>query len=140
MNRKARSLGMNETVFYDPTGLDLRNTSTAHDLARMVKAAHNYPLIRAFTTTPEHQIVSVRNRVLQYRNSNALVREGNWDISIQKTGYIQEAGRCMVMQTTVGSQPLIIVLLAAGGNSARVNDARSIKTWLEAHPGNWLAG
>ena len=140
MNKKARSLGMNETVFYDPTGLDLRNTSTAGDLARMVKAAHGYPLIRAFTTTPEHQIVSVRTRVLQYRNSNALVREGNWDISIQKTGYIQEAGHCMVMQATVGSQPLIIVLLAAGGSSARVNDARNIKTWLEAHPGNWLAG
>ncbi|WP_293765756.1 serine hydrolase [uncultured Aquitalea sp.] len=140
MNHKARSLGMTETVFYDPTGLDLRNTSTAADLARMVKAAHTYPLIRAFTTTPEHQIVSVRNRLLQYRNSNALVREGTWDISIQKTGYIQEAGRCMVMQATVGSQPLIIVLLAAGGSAARFNDARNIKTWLEAHPASWLAG
>ncbi|MDH0342688.1 D-alanyl-D-alanine carboxypeptidase family protein [Chromobacterium haemolyticum] len=140
MNRKARSLGMSETIFYDATGLDMRNTSTAADLARMVRAAHSYPLIRAFTTTEKHQIQSVSRRVLQYKNSNALVREGDWEISLQKTGYIQEAGRCMVLQATVGSQPLIIVLLAAGGSAARVNDAKSIKTWLEAHPGNWLAG
>ena len=140
MNRKARSLGMTETIFHDATGLDMRNTSTAADLARMVRAAHGYPLIRAFTTTEKHQIQSVSRRVLQYKNSNALVREGDWDISLQKTGYIQEAGRCMVLQATVGSQPLIIVLLAAGGSAARVNDAKSIKTWLEAHPGSWLAG
>ncbi|OWY39546.1 peptidase S11 [Xenophilus sp. AP218F] len=140
MNRKAQSLGMTETEFHDATGLDMRNTSTAADLAKMVKAAQKYPLIRAFTTTEKHEIVSVRNRTLQYKNSNALVREGNWDIALQKTGYIQEAGRCMVLQATVGSQPLIIVLLAAGASSARVNDAKNIKTWLEAHPGSWLAG
>ncbi|OHX11311.1 peptidase S11 [Chromobacterium sphagni] len=140
MNRKARSLGMTETVFHDPTGLDVRNTSTASDLAKMVMAAQKYPLIREFTTTEKHQIVSVRNRVLQYKNSNALVREGDWDIAVQKTGYIQEAGRCMVLQAVVGSQPLVIVLLDAGASSARVNDARNIKIWLEAHPGSWLAG
>jgi D-alanyl-D-alanine endopeptidase (penicillin-binding protein 7) len=139
MNQKARSLGMSNTVFYDPTGLDMRNTSTASDLARMVKAAQNYPLIREFTTTPQHQIVSVSNRLLQYRNSNALVREGNWDIAVQKTGYIQEAGHCMVMQATVGTQPLIIVILDAGGGSSRVNDARALKNWLESHPQSWLA-
>ncbi|POZ60469.1 serine hydrolase [Chromobacterium alticapitis] len=140
MNRKARSLGMTETIFHDPTGLDVRNTSTAADLAKMVKAADDYPLIREFTTTEQHQILSVRNHVLQYRNSNALVREGDWDIAVQKTGYIQEAGRCMVLQAVVGSQPLIIVLLDAGASSARVHDAKNIKTWLEAHPGSWLAG
>lgn len=140
MNRKARSLGMTETIFHDPTGLDVRNTSTAADLAKMVKAADDYPLIREFTTTEQHQIVSARNRVLRYKNSNALVREGDWDIAVQKTGYIQEAGRCMVLQATVGSQPLIIVLLDAGASSARVHDAKNIKTWLEAHPGSWLAG
>ncbi|QEL55884.1 serine hydrolase [Chromobacterium paludis] len=140
MNRKARSLGMTETVFHDPTGLDVRNTSTAADLAKMVQAADDYPLIREFTTTEQHQIVSVRKRVLQYRNSNALVREGDWDIAVQKTGYIQEAGRCMVLQAVVGSQPLIIVLLDAGASSARVHDAKNIKTWLESHPGSWLAG
>ncbi|AUH50341.1 peptidase S11 [Chromobacterium sp. ATCC 53434] len=140
MNMKARSLGMFETVFHDPTGLDVRNTSTAADLARMVRAAQQYPLIREFTTTERHQILSVRNRVLQYKNSNALVREGDWDIAVQKTGYIQEAGRCMVLQAVVGSQPLVIVLLDAGASSARVNDAKNIKVWLEAHPGSWLAG
>lgn len=138
MNQKARSLGMTDSVFYDPTGLDMRNTSTARDLARMVKAAENYPLIREFTTTPQHQISAASNRMLQYRNSNALVREGNWDISLQKTGYIQEAGHCMVMQATVGTQPLIIVILDSGGGSSRVNDARAIKTWLESHPQSWL--
>ncbi|SMF24825.1 serine hydrolase [Pseudogulbenkiania subflava] len=140
MNRKARALGMNNTVFYDPTGLEVRNTATAMDLARMVRAANGYPLIRTFTTTQEHEVVSGSRRMLHYKNSNALVREGDWDISLQKTGYIQEAGRCMVLQTTVGSQPLIIVLLAAGAPSARVNDARAIRNWLERHPGTWLAG
>ncbi|MDF0606331.1 serine hydrolase [Neisseriaceae bacterium TC5R-5] len=140
MNNKARSLGMTETEFHDATGLNMHNTSTAADLALMVKAANNYPLIRAFTTTEKHQILSTRNRILQYKNSNALVREGDWDIALQKTGYIQEAGRCLVMQATVGSQPLIFVLLAAGGSSARVNDAKAIRTWLEARPDNWLAG
>jgi len=139
MNQKARSLGMNDTVFYDPTGLDMRNTSTARDLARMVKAAENYPLIREFSTTTHHDITSVNNRQLQYKNSNALVRQGDWDISVQKTGYIQEAGHCMVMKATVGSQPLIIVILSSGGGNARVNDARAIKTWLESHPSNWLS-
>ncbi|GGY10969.1 D-alanyl-D-alanine carboxypeptidase family protein [Paludibacterium paludis] len=139
MNQKARQLGMKDTVFYEPTGLDTRNTSTAADLARMVRAAENYPLIRNFTTTPEHEVHIVRNRLLHYKNSNALVREGDWEIALQKTGYIQEAGRCMVMQATIGSQPLIIVLLAAGGSAARVNDAKTLKTWLESHPGNWLA-
>lgn len=138
MNHKARSLGMTDTVFYDPTGLDMRNTSTAADLAKMVRAAEHYPLIREFTTTANHQIVSVHNRVLQYKNSNALVREGNWEISLQKTGYIQEAGHCMVMRTTVGSQPVIFVLLDAAANSSRVSDARNLKTWIEAHPNNWL--
>jgi D-alanyl-D-alanine endopeptidase (penicillin-binding protein 7) len=139
MNQKAHSLGMTDTVFYDPTGLDMRNTSTARDLARMVKAAENYPLIREFTTTPSHEIVSVSNRLLQYKNSNALVRKGDWDISVQKTGYIQEAGHCMVMQATVGSQPLIIVILSSGGGNSRANDARAIKSWLESHPSSWLA-
>ncbi|MCD4499866.1 serine hydrolase [Chromobacterium vaccinii] len=140
MNHKAQSLGMTETIFHDPTGLDVRNTSTAADLAKMVQAAQKYPLIREFTTTERHQILSVRNRVLQYKNSNALVREGDWDIAVQKTGYIQEAGRCMVLQAVVGSQPLIFVLLDAGASSARVNDAKNIKIWLESHPGSWLAG
>lgn len=140
MNRKALELGMTETVFYDPTGLDMRNTSTAMDLARLVSAADHYALIRVFTTTQHYSVYSTHNRHLHYKNSNALVRDGQWEITLQKTGYIQEAGRCLVMQATVGTQPLIIVLLAANGSSARTNDARAIKTWLESRPNNWLAG
>ncbi|MFC3533736.1 serine hydrolase [Vogesella facilis] len=140
MNRKARSLGMTNTVFHDATGLDMRNTSTAMDLVRMVKAAANYPLIRQFTTTAEYYARPTATRVLHYKNSNPLVREGEWDIGLSKTGYIEEAGRCLVMQATVGSQHLILVLLAANGSAARVNDAKSIKTWLESHPNTWLSG
>jgi D-alanyl-D-alanine endopeptidase (penicillin-binding protein 7) len=139
MNRKAQSLGMRDTTYYDPTGLDMRNVSTASDLARLVKAAYqNYPLIRQFSTTLQHSIVAGR-RVLHYKNSNQLVREGQWEIGLSKTGYIQEAGRCLVMQATVGSQPLIFVLLDSGAPSARIRDARSIRSWLEAQPGHWLS-
>ncbi|MCG9080795.1 serine hydrolase [Laribacter hongkongensis] len=139
MNQKARQLGMHSTRFYDPTGLDSRNTSTAEDLARMVAAAYRYPLIREDTTTIDQQVYA-RNRMLQYRNSNALVREGQWQIGLSKTGYTQEAGRCLVMMATVGSTPLIMVFLDSEGSSARINDARNIKTWLEKHPATWLAG
>lgn len=140
MNAKARQLGMTHTVFYDPTGLDMRNTSTAEDLARMVRAAYTYPIIRQDTTTAEHLVALANGRSLHYKNSNALVREGEWDIGLSKTGYIQEAGRCLVMQATVGTQPLIMVFLDAGGSSARTNDAKNIKTWLETQPNHWLAG
>ncbi len=139
MNQKARQLGMHSTRFYDLTGLDSRNTSTAEDLARMVAAAYRYPLIREDTTTTDQQVYA-RNRMLQYRNSNALVREGQWQIGLSKTGYTQEAGRCLVMMATVGSTPLIMVFLDSEGSSARINDARNIKTWLEKHPATWLAG
>lgn len=140
MNLKALQLGMTDTTFYDPTGLDMRNRSTARDLARLVGAAELYPLVRAFSTTPHYSIYSASGRPIHYKNSNALIRDGRWEIALQKTGYIQEAGRCMVMHAMVGTQPLIIVLLAANGSSARINDARSIKTWLESRPQNWLAG
>jgi len=138
MNRKAQSLGMHDTAYYDPTGLDMRNSSTASDLARQVRAAYqNYPLIRQFTTTQQHDTLT-NTRVLHYKNSNQLVREGEWEIGLSKTGYIQEAGRCLVMQATVGAQPLIFVLLDSGAPAARIRDARSIRSWLEAQPGHWL--
>ncbi|KZE33911.1 serine hydrolase [Crenobacter luteus] len=139
MNRKARALGMRDTVFYDATGLNVRNSATAADLALMVKAANGYPLIRQYSTAQHHAVYSGANRLLQYKNSNALVREGEWDIGLQKTGYIQEAGRCLVMHATVGAQPLVIVLLAAGNPAARINDAKAIRHWLESQPGHWLA-
>ncbi|MDD2343425.1 MAG: hypothetical protein PHV54_11125 [Tolumonas sp.] len=138
MNRKARALGMNHTVFYDPTGLNKDNTSTAADLALMVQAAYRYPQIRQFTTSTEHDIISASGRQLHYKNSNALVREGVWDIQLSKTGYIKEAGRCLVMVAEVQSKPMVMVFLDAGATSGRISDARNIKTWLERQPTNQL--
>ena len=140
MNQKARTLGMRNAVFYDGTGLNSGNSATASDLARMVQAAYHYPLIRQFTTTAEQEVWITNNRRLQYRNSNALVREGEWQIGLSKTGYIKDAGRCLVMQATVNHLPLVIVLLDGAGSQTRIQDARSIRTWLERQPGSWLAG
>jgi D-alanyl-D-alanine endopeptidase (penicillin-binding protein 7) len=134
MNRKARSLGMGHTIFYDPTGLNKDNSSTAADLALMVQAAYRYPQIRQFTTSTEHDIISASGRQLHYQNSNALVREGAWDIGLSKTGYIKEAGRCLVMVADVQNKPMVMVFLDAGAKSGRISDARNIKTWLERQP------
>ena len=138
MNRKARSLGMNHTVFYDPTGLNKDNSSTAADLALMVQAAYRYPQIRQFSTSTEHDIISASGRQLHYKNSNALVREGAWDIELSKTGYIKEAGRCLVMVADVQNKPMVMVFLDAGATSGRISDARNIKNWLERQPTNQL--
>lgn len=99
MNAKAQSLGMRHTRFYEPTGLDPRNVSTASDLLLMAQAADRYPQIRQFSTARSGQVYTSAGRVQQYQNSNALVREGRWNISVQKTGYIREAGRSMVLKT-----------------------------------------
>ncbi|MGL5287222.1 murein-DD-endopeptidase. Serine peptidase. MEROPS family S11 [Aeromonas sp. RU39B] len=131
MNAKARMLGMWDTHFYDSTGLTPRNVSTAHDLAKMVAAAANYPLIRQYSTDTERQVFTGRT-TLHYRNSNRLVREGEWEFNLSKTGYIREAGRCLVMETKVSSQPVIMVLLGADTTDARVADAKRIRSWLES--------
>lgn len=138
MNKKAKSLGMRNTIFYDPTGLNKNNTSTAADLALMVQAAYRYSQIREFSTSTEHDIVSASGRQLHYKNSNALVREGVWDIELSKTGYIKEAGRCLVMVADVKNKPMVMVFLAANGPSGRINDAKNIKNWLENQPTNQL--
>ncbi|OAM29385.1 MULTISPECIES: serine hydrolase [Eikenella] len=130
MNRKAQSLGMQQTRFYDPTGLDFRNVSTARDLSLLVRAAHEYPLIRQFSTSNSGSAHTSNGRTQQYRNSNALVREGSWNISLQKTGYIRESGRSMVLYANVQRQPLIIVLLNSPSPTTRVNDARAIQNWV----------
>jgi D-alanyl-D-alanine endopeptidase (penicillin-binding protein 7) len=112
MNQKAQTLGLTDTRFYDPTGLTATNVSSARDLAKMVAAAHEYPLIREFTTTASRQ-VAIGGRPQVFRNTNALVRNANssWDIGLSKTGYINEAGRCLVMQAQVNHKSTIIVLL-----------------------------
>ena len=132
MNEKARSLGMTDTRFVDPTGLSSSNVSTAQDLARMVRAAHEYPLIRQYSTR-ESASVNVLGRALDYRNTNGLVRSSHWDIGLSKTGYISEAGRCLVMRVRLSSREVIVVLLDSWGKFSRVGDANRIKKWLETH-------
>ena len=137
MNRKAAALGMTNTRFLEPTGLDSGNVSTAHDLALMVNAAYAYPLIREFTTSDLHEVRIAGRRhhraMLTYRNSNRLVRDNDWEVGLSKTGYIGKAGRCLVMQATIAAKPMIIVLLDSVGKVARLADANRIKHWLEAH-------
>ena len=135
MNRKAVELGMWKTRFVDPTGLSSENVSTAEDLAKMVKAAYEYPLIREFTTTAAHEVATVAGRSLQFRNSNGLVKNPTWEIGLSKTGYISEAGRCLVMQAKIAARPVIIVLLDSWGKQTRIGDANRIKKWLESHVG-----
>ncbi len=132
MNAKALSLGMRNTHFSDPTGLTSENQSTAKDLAKMVLAASKYPLIREFSTTPTAMVdAQPTGRQVAFTNTNSLVRAGNWDIQLQKTGFIREAGRCVVMLANVASKPVVIVLLDSIGKLTRVGDANRIRHWLE---------
>ncbi len=133
MNAKARELGMASTRFFDPTGLHSENVSTAHDLVKMVMAAQNYELIHQFTTTTSHTVnVDMEGRrAMRFYNTNPLVRSSSWDIGLSKTGYISEAGRCLVMQANILNRPIIIVLLDSWGTRTRVGDAVRIKHWME---------
>ena len=132
MNRKAQSLGMSNTHFSDPTGLSSENVSTANDLAKMVNAAAGYQLIRDFTTTSSHYVeVQPAGNVLGFNNTNSLVRGGQWDILLSKTGFIREAGKCLVMLANIASRPVVIVLLDSYGKLTRVGDANRVKHWLE---------
>ena len=132
MNAKARQLGMTHTTFRDPTGLNCENVSTARDLVKMVAAARNYALIHQFTTTATHLVEGMRGRELLYNNTNPLVKNTSWDIGLSKTGYINEAGHCLVMQAKIHQRPVIIVLLDSVGKSSRVGDANRIKKWIES--------
>ena len=131
MNKKAQALGMYNSRFEEPTGLSSNNVSTAHDLARMVAAAARYPEIRQYSTTAEAK-VELNGRIRDFGNTNALVRSDNWEIGVSKTGYISEAGRCLVMQARVADKPVVIVLLDSVGKMTRVGDAQRIKRWMES--------
>jgi D-alanyl-D-alanine endopeptidase (penicillin-binding protein 7) len=133
MNRKAQDLGMHDTRFVEPTGLSSRNQSSAADLALLVREAGKHALIRRLSTSPEHA-VALGARQVQFRNTNGLVRNGDWDIGLQKTGYIAEAGRCVVMQAQVAGRKLILVLLDSAGKYSRVGDAERIRQWLVSSP------
>jgi len=130
MNAKARSLGMADTRYVDPTGLNSGNQSSARDLAALVKAAYQQPLIRELSTSQEHA-VRVGARQLQFRNTNSLVRNPSWEIGLQKTGYIVEAGRCLVMQAKMAGRKFIMVFLDSTGKYSRQADAERVRRWLE---------
>ncbi len=134
MNAKAIELGMTASHFADPTGLDSNNMSTAEDLVRMVKAAYQYIDIKRVTTTANYEVYLNSRGPVNFHNTNALVREGNWEIGLSKTGYISEAGRCLVMQATIAGQAMIIVLLDSNGKFTRIGDANRIRRWIENNP------
>ena len=131
MNAKARDLGMNDTRYVDPTGLMSQNQSSARDLATLVSAAYDRPILRDLSTSPSHEL-ELGDRTLQYNNTNRLIRNPEWSIGLQKTGYISEAGRCLVMQANVAGRPIIMVLLDASGRSGRLQDAERVRHWVEA--------
>jgi len=136
MNRKAAELGMTHSHFADGTGLNSENISTAEDIARMVKAAYQYPEIRRITTTASYEVpVYGLRRPVEFHNTNVLVRNSTWEIGLSKTGYINESGRCLVMQAKIGAQPLIIVLLDSWGKYSRIGDANRIMKWIKSSNG-----
>ncbi|HJV97093.1 MAG TPA: D-alanyl-D-alanine endopeptidase [Albitalea sp.] len=129
MNQKAVELGMADTRYVEPTGLSSRNQSSAQDLATLVKAAHEYQIIRELSTSPNYQ-VAVGKRQLQFHNTNRLVSNPTWDIGLQKTGYISEAGRCLVMQAQLAGRKLIMVFLDSAGKYSRIGDAERVRKWI----------
>lgn len=140
MNQKAIELGMWSTQFVDGTGLSSENVSTARDLAKMVNAAFRYPLVRSYTTGTDHTVRTTKGHILQYSNSNGLVKNPSWHIGLSKTGYISEAGRCLVMQAQIAAMPVVIVLLDSWGRKTRLGDANRIKKWLETQIARLTAG
>ena len=133
MNAKAQALGMKDTRYVEPTGLSSRNQSSARDLAILVNAAYKEPVLRELTTSPSYA-VDVGNRTLQYNTTNRLVKNPEWDIGLQKTGYISEAGQCLVMQAKIAGRKLIMVFLDSAGKLSRLGDAERVRRWVEAAP------
>lgn len=131
MNRKARSIGMKHARFYDPTGLTPRNVASANDLLKMVNHAYRYQTIRRFSTDRQHVVYPGRGQLV-YRSSNGLINNRNWNIQLQKTGYTNEAGHCLVMRTLIKGQPVVIILLGSQQRYGHYDDALRLKTWLES--------
>jgi D-alanyl-D-alanine endopeptidase (penicillin-binding protein 7) len=130
MNAKAQLLGMSDTRYVEPTGLSSMNRSSANDLVRLVDAAYTHQIIRELSVSRE-ALVDIGRRQLQFRSTNGLVRNPEWDIGLQKTGYIAEAGRCVVMQAQLAGRKLIMVLLDSAGRYSRIGDAERIRKWLD---------
>jgi D-alanyl-D-alanine endopeptidase (penicillin-binding protein 7) len=135
MNSKAAQLGMRDTRYVEPTGLSSQNQSSAKDLATLVGNAYHDVTVRELSTSPSHS-VEVGNRTLQYNTTNRLVKNPNWDIGLQKTGYISEAGQCLVMQAKVSGRKLIMVFLDSAGKLSRIADAERVRKWVETNHGS----
>ena len=133
MNAKAKMMGMKDTRYVEPTGLSSQNQSSAQDLATLVNAAHADPILREFSTSTGHH-VAVGRQTLQYNNTNRLVKNPDWDIGLQKTGYISEAGHGLVMQTKIAGRKLIMVFLDSAGKLSRLGDAERVRRWVESLP------
>jgi len=138
MNERAQSLGMRDTRYVEPTGLSSRNQSSANDLALLVGAAYKESMLRELSTSHGRE-VDVGRRTLQYNNTNRLVKSPDWEIGLQKTGYISEAGQCLVMQTKVAGRKLIMVFLDSAGKLSRIGDAERVRKWLETFPSSRAA-
>lgn len=139
MNAKAKLLGMNDTKYVEPTGLSSNNQSSARDLAKLVKVAYGDPVLRELSTSPGHQ-VAVGKQTLQYNNTNRLVKNPAWEIGLQKTGYISEAGQCLVMQAKVAGRMVIMVFLDSAGKLSRLGDAERVRRWVESIPASQPGG
>ncbi len=142
MNQKAKALGMANAHFVDPTGLSSKNVASPADLSKLVIAASRNSTIRSYSTDPEHevQVGSGKHKSrMEFRNTNNLVRKKDWDIVVQKTGYTEAAGRCLVMKTVVKDRPVVIVLLNSFGKYTRVADAARIRRWIETSDPQTLA-
>jgi D-alanyl-D-alanine endopeptidase (penicillin-binding protein 7) len=134
MNEHAAELELSNTHFVDSTGLSFLNVSTPSDLAKMVAAAYKHPLIREYTTTPGLRLTLPNSRrSVAFNNTNNLVRNSNWDIGLQKTGFINESGQCLVMQANIATKSFVIVLLDAVGKYSRIADANRVRKWIETH-------
>ena len=131
MNAKARMLGMTDTRYVEPTGLSSSNQSSARDLATLVNVAHADSLMREYSTSHGYE-VAVGHRTLQFNNTNRLVKSEDWNIGLQKTGYISEAGRCLVMQAQVAGRKIIMVFLDSAGKFSRLGDAERVRHWVES--------
>ena len=131
MNAKARALGMHDTRYVDSSGLSSRNVASARDLAKLAMVAYHEPLLRQFSTDPK-STVDAGGRMMHYNNTNYLVAMPDWDIGLQKTGFINEAGRCLVMQTIIQGRAVIMVFLDSKGKQSRTADAGRVRKWLEA--------
>ena len=133
MNAKASALGMHATSYVEPTGLSSKNQSSATDLATLVGYAYGDATVRELSTSPGYD-VEVGKRTLRYNNTNRLVKSPAWDIGLQKTGYISEAGQCLVMQAKVAGRKLIMVFLDSAGKLSRIADAERVRRWVESNP------